>query len=177
MMIKSKQLFILIGDDRTGKTTLQKNLIEKICKTSYDRLPTNLEFEIKHPEIKRKYKKISFANRSYQEKREDYISVENFFDFFFKSSDIAFISSHLSIKDIEEMIKNGHMKFYNVTGIFWSNSIANNQSQNSKISLLSWDERLIIQNPLSDDNTQIEKQLNDIAENIVTLLANRTHNS
>ena len=61
MTIKSRHLFILIGDDRTGKTTLQKLLIEKICGQTYERLPTNLRFDISHPEIKRKYQNISFG--------------------------------------------------------------------------------------------------------------------
>lgn len=174
MTIKSKQLFIIIGDDKTGKTTLQKYLIEKICNYDYDRLPTNLEFDITHPEIKRKYKKISFGNRSFQEKIGDYISVENYFEKFFKSSDIAFISSHLMIKDIEEMINQGKMRFYNVTGIFWTNSIKYNKKRNGEISLLNWDERLVIENPIATSDNQIEKQLNDITENIVTFLANRT---
>ncbi|WP_285655477.1 hypothetical protein [Allomuricauda sp. NBRC 101325] len=51
MTIKTKMLFILIGDDRTGKTTLQKLLIEKLCSHSYGRLPVNIEFNIIHPEI------------------------------------------------------------------------------------------------------------------------------
>lgn len=41
MSIKSKLLFILIGDDKHGKTTLQKYLIEKICEVGwYEKLPT-----------------------------------------------------------------------------------------------------------------------------------------
>ena|ERR1035437_479020 len=177
MSIKSKQLFILIGDDRTGKTTLQKLLIEKICGHGYTRLPTNLPFAIIHPEIKRKYQNISFGNRSYQEKIVDYISVDNYFQNHFQAADIAFTSSHLSVSDIQQMINNGHIRFYNVTGIFWTNSISNSQNGNSQISLLNWDERLIIENPTSEDNNIIEKQLNSIADNIVFFIANRTHNS
>jgi Cdc6-like AAA superfamily ATPase len=176
MTLISKQLFILIGDDKTGKTTLQKYIIEKVSKANYERLPTNLEFEIKYSEINKKYKTISFGNRSFQEKISEYGSVENYFKNFFKSSDISFISSHLSVKDIDEMIINGHKYFYNVTGIFWSNSIENDHLKNSKISLLNWDERLIIENKLTDDGDKIEKQLNDIAENILKFLVQKTNN-
>ena len=175
MAIKSKQLFILIGDVKTGKTTLQKLLIEKFCGQVYAKLPTNLIFDISHLEIKRKYQHISFGNRSYQEKKADYISVDNYFTNHFKSADIAFISSHLVQDDIQEMIGNAHKRFYNVTGIFWTNSISNNQNSNSQISSLNWDERLIIENPTSEDNNTIEKQLNEIADSLVFFIANRTH--
>lgn len=62
MTIKSKILFIFLGNDSSGKTTIQKLLIEKICGFTYERLPTNIRFDITHPEIKRKYQNISFAN-------------------------------------------------------------------------------------------------------------------
>ncbi len=44
MTIRSNQLFIIIGNGNSGKTTLQKILMEKICGQVYDRLPTNLNF-------------------------------------------------------------------------------------------------------------------------------------
>ena len=122
MTIKSRQLFILIGDDRTGKTTFQKLLIEKICGQTYERLPTNLRFDISHPEIKRKYQNISFGNRSYQEKIGEYGTVDEYFQNHFSQADISIISSHLDIGHITEMITNGRQRFYNVTGIFFSNS-------------------------------------------------------
>lgn len=174
MTIKSKQLFILIGDDKTGKTTLQKLLIEKICNHHYTRLPTNLEFAILHPEIKRKYKTISFANRSYQEKRSEYGTVEEYFENHFKPCDISIISSHLIPDEVLEMIRNGKKRFYNVTGVFFSNSIDADLETNSQIAVLEWDEKLLIENMTIEDEELIEKQLNDIADNFVTLLANRT---
>src|SRR3974390_1852010 len=110
-MIKTKMLFIFIGDDRTGKTTLQKFLIHKLTPNGwYEKLPCNNCYQINHPEIKRKYTTISFGNRSYQEKIADYKSVENYFQNFFKDADIAFISSHFSLVDIEEMILQGKMR-------------------------------------------------------------------
>lgn len=174
MTIKSKQLFIIIGDDRTGKTTLQKLLIDRICGFGYGRLPTNRVFNIIHPEIKRKYQNISFGNRSYQEKIGDYISVDNFFQDHFEPADIAFISSHLILADIEQMIANGRNRFYNVNGVFWSNSIESNNLANSQISALEWNERFVITNPFSDNEQQIQRQLELIADNIVALIINRT---
>ncbi len=175
MVVKSKTLFVLIGDDQTGKTTLQKILIDKICqKDYYTRLDTDLCFDIVHPEIKRKYKTISFANRSYQEKKEKYYkSVDNYFQTFFKDADIAFISSHLVESDIREMIGHGRRLFFNVIGVFWENSI-NVSHRNGDISLLDWNERLVIENSIVEGDEQIRNQLNRIADSIVILIINRT---
>ena len=173
MTIKSKMIFVLIGDDKTGKTTLQKLLIEKISNHFYDRLPVNLVFPITHPEIKRKYRTVSFANRSYQEKRDEYGTVEEYFTNHFKDADIAFVSSHLNENQINLIIKHSHARFFNAFGVFFSNSIHFNQTVNSAISLLNWDERLLIENPLVDSE-RFFSQLDLIAENIVDFIINRT---
>ncbi|CAD0218758.1 hypothetical protein [Chryseobacterium sp. JV274] len=174
MTIKSKQLFIIIGDDRTGKTTLQKLLIDRLCGLGYERLPVNKLFDINHPEIKRKYQSISFGNRSYQEKIGDYETVDNYFQNHFHPADIAFISSHLVLSDIQQMITNGRNMFYNVNGLFWTNSIDSNRTANSQISSLDWNERFLITNPYSDNEELIQRQLEQIADSIVDLLINRT---
>ena len=176
MQIKSRLLFVLIGNDLTGKTSLQKKLIERIQGAIYDRLPVNKLFEIQHSEIKRKYKNVSFGNRSYQEKIGDYISVENFFQNHFATADIAFISSHLVEADIRLMIEHGHRRFYNVYGVFFSNSIEVSNHENSQISLLNWDERLFIENPTSTDAETIERQLDLIADSIMYFLVNHLNN-
>lgn len=173
MTIRSKMIFVLVGDDRTGKTTLQKLLIEKISNHFYDRLPVNLVFPITHPEIKRKYRNISFANRSYQEKRDEYGTVEEYFANHFKDADIAFVSSHLNEHQINLIIEHSHAHFFNVFGVFFSNSIHSNQAANSRISLLNWDERLLIENPLVNSE-RIISQLNLIAESVVDFIISRT---
>lgn len=174
MTIKSKQLFILLGNDMTGKTTLQKLLIEKICGHTYDRLPTNLRFDISHPEIKRKYQNISFGNRSYQEKIGEYGTVDEYFQNHFNPADISIISSHLNLGHITEMIRNGKQRFYNVTGVFFDISINTNPAINSQIALLDWNERLVIENPITEDERRIDRQLNAIADNFVVFISNRT---
>ncbi len=181
MTIKSKQLFILIGDDRTGKTTLQKFLIDRLCGLNYERLPVNELFKITHPKIQRKHQSISFGNRSYQEKIKEYQTVDNYFQNDFKPADIAFISSHLVVSHIQQMIANGRNMFYNVNGIFWTNSIDSNKAENSTISSLEWNERFVIENPLiinppSEEEKEqlIQTQLAQIADNIVALIVNRT---
>ncbi|VDH04621.1 hypothetical protein [Bergeyella zoohelcum] len=174
MLIKTKLLFILIGNDKTGKTILQKKLLEKLTGEARERLDTNLGFDIKHSEIKRKYQNVSFGNRSYQEKKKSYGNkVSQYFEKYFKDCDISFISSHLIKNDIEEMIEEGKKRFFNVNAIFFSNSIELNKDDNSDISSLNWDEKFIIHNP-NVDKQQLDKQLDRIAESIVDLLINRT---
>lgn len=172
MTIKSKQLFILIGNPQTGKTALQKLLIEKLNGEVFSRLPVNRRFDILHPEIKRKYRDVSFSNRSYQEK-EEYESVEDYFANHFNPADISFVSSHLRIDDINQILIHGKRQFYNVTGVFWSNSIEIDRDANSEISALNWDERLVIENPLVEEE-RINSNLNTIADSIVSFIANRT---
>ena len=176
MTIRSKMLFILIGDDSTGKTTLQKFLIEKLCGKIYERLPTNAGLDITHPDIKRKYCRISFGNRSYQEKKGVYGTIDEYFQNHFNDCDITFISSHLIPNDIAEMIRNGHQRFFNVFGVFLSNSLENKRDLNSQISIFDWDERFLIENPLVDQSN-IEKQLEIVAESFVDLLTSRTNMS
>ena len=72
------------------------------------------------------------------------------------------------------MIRNGKQLFYNVTGIFFSNSININGVTNSQISLLDWNERLVIENLTTEDENIINRQLNAIAENFVFFISNRT---
>lgn len=174
MPLKSKMLFILIGDDRTGKTTLQKLIIERLCGFRYTTLKVNLGFDITHPEIKRKYLKASFGNRSYQEKQHIYKSIDEYFSDHFNPADIAFISSHLNPSDVEQMIRNSKEQFYNVTGVFFSNSIDTNRILNAQISVLNWDERLVIENDIVEDDDAIAMQLITAADSFIYFLVNRT---
>ncbi|WP_286913303.1 hypothetical protein [Flavobacterium sp. UBA4197] len=174
MSAKTKMLFILIGDDRTGKTTLQKLIVERLCGLKYKKLDVNLAFNIMHPEIKRKYLKASFGNRSFQEKISTYETIDIFFDKHFNPTDIAFISSHLHPNDIEKMIQRGKENFYNVYGVFFSNSIEVNRSVNAHISGLNWDERIVLDNPITNEAEMIDRQLAINADSLIYFLVNRT---
>ena len=67
-----KNCYILIGDDLTGKTTFQKDLIFHLCGIEKIRLDTNLINIINHPESPRKLKTLFTMNRSIQEKMGEY---------------------------------------------------------------------------------------------------------
>lgn len=149
MVIRSKTLFVLIGNDRTGKTELQRYLIEKLCAEWYKRLTCNVLLDIRHPEIKRKYRNASFGSRSIQEKINEYKSVDNYFQNHFRDADVAFVSSHLKVDDIRQIIEEGKKRYYNVNAVFFSNSIESNGGHNSEISSLNWDEKFVIENPRS----------------------------
>lgn len=173
MKVKQKNLLIFNGNDRTGKTTIQKHLLKDLCGQSYKRLVTNIMFDIIHPDIKKKYKNASFGNRSFQEKKKKYISVENYFKNFFRDADVAFISSHLVIEDIKQMIDIGKSRSFEVIGVFFSNSIKYNPVENSQISLLNWDKRLKIKNSVTNDSQQIDLQLKEIAHDLINHLSNK----
>ena len=163
--------YILIGNDKTGKTNFQKYLINNLCDLEYERLHCNLRFEICHPRIPHGVKTISLMNRSYQEK--DYESVDVFFAKHFQDADICILSSHVkddSANDIEEMTIHLKRRAKNVAAVFFSNGF-NNDAQN--ISLLEWDERLFLQNDLVDQE-MIPAQLNRLADDFSDFLINRS---
>src|ERR1700686_4774115 len=84
MSMRSKWLFILLGNDRTGKTQVQKNLIKLLSDDNRDiRLECNLLFQITHPRVVRKFRDFSIGNRSFQEKPQDYQSIQNYFQDYF----------------------------------------------------------------------------------------------
>ena len=47
--IVSKWIYILIGNDNTGKTTFQKSIVQIMCNQEYDRLHCNKKFPITPP--------------------------------------------------------------------------------------------------------------------------------
>jgi ABC-type oligopeptide transport system ATPase subunit len=73
--LSSKQLFLLIGNNNTGKTTVQKTIIKLLCGLEYDKLRTNKLIPISNICLLKMADNIFFANRSFQEKIEEYKSV------------------------------------------------------------------------------------------------------
>lgn len=173
MPITKKLLFVLIGNDKTGKTTFQKRLIEKLHGITYTKLECNNAYNVKPELIDNKHLKISYANRSYQEKSGDYGgTVDNYFAKHFNPMDIAVISSHLDRNDVEDILRNGKQKFYNVIGVFFTNSIMINPDINADISALNWDERLIVENPFASGSL-IDKQIDENADSFAKILVSR----
>ena len=176
----AKQMFILIGEDCTGKTTFQKKLIKKLTAETRDaRLDCNLQFNITNPDLNNKYETIFFINRSFQEKKaqkcEYYDSVASYFEHLFTEPDICILSSHLNPDDIREMIREGKSRFYNITGVFFTNSTKKFPAGNAAISLLDWDERISVENPEIESTAEnflskIDRQLDACANSFIAYL-------
>lgn len=178
MPITKKLLFVLIGNDKTGKTTFQKRLIEELHGITYSRLDCNNAYSVKPDLLDGKQFKISYSNRSYQEKTNKYYggTVDKYFsDKHFNPTDVAIISTHLNKQDVEDILRNGKERFYNVIGVFFTNSIAVNPGLNAQISALNWDERLVVENPHASGNL-IDKQLEENADSFADLLIKRIKN-
>lgn len=171
----SSWAYILIGNNDTGKTSFQRNLVAELCGELYERLPRNVVKTVTHPRAPKRLATIFTSNRSYQEKLAEYKSVENYFDNFFKDADICILSSHThgdSREHVEEMIRQLKRRCYNVAGIFWSNTF---DAEGREISLLPWQERFWIDNPPSDDQSKVQQQLGRVAHDFAELLLERSH--
>jgi hypothetical protein len=161
--------FILVGDDKTGKTSFQKYLILHLCGIDkFSKLNTNLIHSINHPESPIKLKTLFTMNRSVQEKMDEYKNIEKYFHGYFKNADICILSSHSHdncINDIRQMIEILNSKYYNVEAVFFTNHM---NTATEEISRLNWDKRNIIENP--NDNENWEKQIKIGAEKFGDLL-------
>ena len=79
----SSWAYILIGNNDTGKTSFQRNLVSHLCGKAYTRLPTNTVKYITHPRAPQGFTKIFTCNRSFQEKLSEYKSIHFYFKHFF----------------------------------------------------------------------------------------------
>lgn len=171
----SNWAFILVGDNNTGKTSFQRFLVEALCGEEYDRLPRNIIKNINHPRAPKKLQTLFTMNRSYQEKLDEYQSIENYFATFFNDADICILSSHShppSIQHIQKMMTELYARSYNVAGVFWSNDFGKDAKN---ISLLSWQERLWIENPHLENQENISEQIKKQAYEFAEILIARAH--
>ena len=106
------------------------------------------------------------TNYNKHKKKEEYKSVHEYFEKYFKDADICILSSHLVVADVAEMINEAKARFYNVSGVFFSNSIEAEKNLNSEISKLDWDKRIVLENPLveSGGEDEISWQIEKMAE-------------
>lgn len=158
MSVKSRWLFILVGNNATGKTTIQAHLVEILTGRTYRRLSSNIAHWISHPYIMRKFRRLFVAGRSYQEllnqrRARPYTSLPEYFgtlDAAAPDVDLAFMASHLDPAVIGQMIAEAHRHFWNVCGVFLSNAIATQPALCADISVLGWDERWVVENPITN---------------------------
>jgi hypothetical protein len=172
----SRWVYILLGNDCTGKTTFQKKVIKGLCGVNKDnRLDTNIVLDITYPDAIRRLKTAFFANRSYQEKSSVFGSVQDYFENYFKDADVHILSSHLNVNDIKTMIDECHKRVYNVAGVFWSNAFLDYKDKLNTIALLNWDERLWFENPYTEDEKLHQKQIRSLAKDFMLMIVNRAN--
>lgn len=166
--------YVLIGRDGTGKTMFQRRLLYHLCERRYGRLPINVRSVVTHPRAPKGFRTIFTANRSYQEKKWLYKSVENYFrhERFFKDADVCILSSHPVQEDAVAMIGQLRRRCYNVAAVFWSNAYSDSCRE---IALLQWDEVLWIENPHLASPEAVEEQLDHLANQFAQFLVARAH--
>lgn len=170
----SRWAYILVGDNNSGKTSLQRGLQANLCGVPYKRLPSDLRSPVTHPRAIRRFRSLFTCNRSFQEKRRVYKTVDRYFTRCFQDADVCILSSHSHgncIDDVRAMQDNLRRRCYNVAGVFWSNAF---DSKTEMIaSSLQWNEVLWIDNPLLEDQASIDAQLQRIASEFGDLLIAR----
>lgn len=174
----SRWLFVLIGQNDSGKTSFQRHLIDYLCDRVYARLPRDAVFEVRHPRAPRNFSTIACANRSYQEKRTENGSVENYILRVVPEADVTVVASHagpVDIPDVEQMLRFGRRRGYNVAAVFFENALS---STTAAIAELDWQERLLMRNPPVRDGDgqeeKIQEQLRLVAVQFGDLLIART---
>ena len=106
----TKWIYILIGNNNTGKTTFQKRLVYHLTGHTYVRLDRNVDFKVVHKYAPKKLNRIFLMSRSFQETRNEYETIKKYFNEYFKTEDICILSSHAhiaNIPEIKEMIGEG----------------------------------------------------------------------
>lgn len=171
----SRWAYVMIGKDKTGKTTLQKNIIGDLCGLHYSRLPRNTISEISNRRFPKSYKYLFTCNRSFQE--QNFKTVDAFFkkiEEYLNQSSVAIISSHSGeeyISDVEAIILNLKKRYFNVAGVFFSNAI---DRSTVEMTLLPWTEIMMIENGILKDPSAIKEQLSRISVEFADMLLSRT---
>lgn len=176
----SRWLFVLVGPNNSGKTSFQRHLIRYLCDQDYARLPRDTVFEVRHPRAPRNFATLACANRSYQEKRKENGSVENYILNVVPDADVTIVSSHPSsseMHDVKDMLRFGRRRGYNMAVVFFENALSNITDD---ISELDWQERLLVRNPpvkeSDDQESKIQVQLEAAAVQFGDMLIARTAN-
>jgi hypothetical protein len=149
-----KQAYILIGEGNTGKTTFQRELIYMLNHGWYERLPKNKVIDVTVNVGSKNIQQVFLMNRSYQEYIDEYKNIGNYFKNFFTDTGACIMSSWPVLTDVDNMIAELQKRFFNVCGVFFSNSIEKNKKTNMEISQLKWDEKMVIDNPVVESGDE-----------------------
>lgn len=169
----SRWIYILIGNDRTGKTTFQKMLIYHLCGYKYQRLDRNIVLDINHIYAPKRLNTLFIMSRSYQENKNEYKTIERYFNEFFTEADVCILSMHAQrhcLDDINQSIKEGQKRCYNIGGVFFTNAIS---EITKDIALLNWDERFLLDNPITQDSDKQVEQISSLAWEFAEMVIRR----
>lgn len=169
----SRWIYVLVGNNDTGKTSFQKRLIYHLTGYTYARLDRNVTFEITHEYAPKKLNNIFFMSRSFQETKGEYETIRKYFESYFKEEDICILSSHSDnscFQELLDVLKEGRKRKYNVGGVFWSNA---NTDQTSEISCFDWDERFHLENPKVENEAKWKEQIDGLAWEFAEMLIRR----
>lgn len=174
----SRWMFVLVGQNDSGKTSFQRHLIDYLCNKVYARLPRDEVFQVCHPRAPRNFATLACANRSYQEKRGENGSIENYILNVVPEADATIVASHAGISDIldvKQILRYGRRRGYNMAAVFFENALSDTTKD---ISELDWQERILLRNPLIPESAtsdeKIQKQLNLAAVQFGDMLIART---
>ncbi|HEY1632132.1 MAG TPA: hypothetical protein VGF56_12525 [Rhizomicrobium sp.] len=173
--------YILVARNNKGKTTIQRHVARHLCGIWRPRLPVDAFLHVNHDRAPKGLNKLFLANRSLQERKHDFPTVDSYFGVGtgeskgFKDADLCVLSSHSGpneVKDVNEMIRHLKRRCYNVSGVFFRNDDWNGMDQ---LTMLPWTEVLWIDNKHRRSATSIEKQLADIGLSLSNFLIARSH--
>lgn len=170
-----KWIYVLIGDNDTGKTTFQKKILKILFDFEYQKLPSHQNHTIENYPGITPHTSIYLMGRSIQEFSPE-ITVGQIFKKELKNADIGIFSSHINdnpecLDILREYIELGHKEYYNVAGIFFTNSP---QTKNQiEATQLNWDRRLILDNPTTKVASKQASQIRNQALKFLAHLSNR----
>jgi hypothetical protein len=155
----NRHAYILVANNAHGKTTIQRNLVNRMCGTTYVSLPSNTRANVTLAEAPRTMIDLSVTNRSFQEKLATHPTVDEFFRNHFQEASVAILSSHSSNADqtIAELISALERRFYAVTGVFLSNAVPDEVRQIAESQ--AWDDRILLSNRRAETKEEIDRNL------------------
>lgn len=169
-ILQRKWAFILLGDNNTGKTTLQKNIIEILFGYTYKKLPSNQRYPIKHSAF-RNLESIFIMGRSFQEKYRDN-KIDSYFENDFIKCDICILSSHVNdetsncLNIVSQMIDKCHERKFNVAAVYFTNATYRDKA----IFNLPWNLRINMNNRRKLKEEEIIDQIKGMAEEFTGML-------
>lgn len=163
--------FVLVGKDRTGKTTIQRHIASELCNIPDPKpLPSNSYYAVCDSRLPPTLATLFVMNRSLNEQK--FTTVKEFFSKGFRDADLCVMAAHSDdLVVIREMIEELRRRCYNVAGVFMSNDDFANLS---KVSMLDWDERLWFMNHRVQEQEEVEEHLWRRARDFIAFLVKRS---